>query len=75
MDDTVSPTHDGLANSTKYMAWWLSMYNTACSIAIQKLPHARVRQLVKLDTIAPALLPEIDHRGFRWVSFGNTSPD
>ena len=27
------------------------MYNTACSIAVQIMPYARVRQLVKLDII------------------------
>ena len=47
----VSPTHEGLSHSTKHMAWWLTMYNTACSIAIQKLPYVRVRQLVKLDKV------------------------
>ena len=47
----VSPSNDSLANSTKHMQWWLSVYNTACSIAIQKLSYARVRQLVTLDGI------------------------
>mgnify|MGYP006219057419 CR=1 FL=1 len=31
------------------------MYNTACSVAIQKLPYARVRQLVELDGIKEPL--------------------
>ena len=48
---TISPTHTSLLNSTKQMAWWLSMYNTACSIAIHKLPFASVRRLVALDCI------------------------
>ena len=34
-----------------YMLWWLRMYNTACNIAVQIMPYARVRQLVKLDII------------------------
>lgn len=49
--DTVSPTHNALTHSIKYMEWWLSMYTTACSISIQKLPYVRVRQLVKLDKL------------------------
>ena len=49
--NVVSPTHEALAQSTKYMLWWLRMYNTACSIAVQIMPYARVRQLVKLDII------------------------
>lgn len=51
----VSPSHDSLANSAKHMQWWLSMYTTACSIAIQKLPYARVRQLVELDGLKEPL--------------------
>ena len=47
----VSPTLEGLAQSIKYMLWWLRMYNTACSIAVQIMPYARFRQLVKLDII------------------------
>lgn len=42
----VSPRHDQLARDTKQMLWWLSMYNTACGVAIQKMPYARVRQLI-----------------------------
>ena len=51
----VSPTHSDLANSTKQMQWRLSMYNTACGVSIQKLPYARVRQLVKLDGVKKPL--------------------
>ena len=51
----VSPSHDRLANSAKHMQWWLSLYNTACSVAIQKLTYVRVRQLVKLDKMQEPL--------------------
>ena len=65
----VSPTHEGLAQSTKYMLWWVRMYNTACSIAVQIMPYARVRQLVKLDILTKPM-----EEGESFTAFQRNSP-
>ena len=65
----VSPTHEGLAQSTKYMLWWLRMYSTACSIAVQIMPYARVRQLVMLEIITKPM-----EAGDSFTVFQRTAP-
>ena len=47
----VSPRHRQLEHDAKQMQWWLSMYNTACGVSIQKLPYTRVRQLINVDRV------------------------